>query len=61
MGIDLDAIDAYWRAANYLTVGQIGAFAAVLGGGDTLVFTGGIGEHAAAVTLLMAHDRRGAL
>ncbi len=28
---------------------QIGAFAAVLGGLDTLVFTGGIGEHAAAV------------
>ena len=27
----------------------IGAFAAVLGGLDTLVFTGGIGEHAAAV------------
>jgi len=28
---------------------HIGAFAAVLGGLDTLVFTGGIGEHAAAV------------
>ncbi len=28
---------------------QIGAFCAVLGGLDTLVFTGGIGEHAAAV------------
>lgn len=28
---------------------NIGAFAAVLGGIDTLVFTGGIGEHAAAV------------
>jgi acetate kinase len=28
---------------------QIGAFAAVLGGIDTLVFTGGIGEHAAPV------------
>jgi len=26
---------------------QIGAFAAVLGGLDRLVFTGGIGEHAA--------------
>jgi acetate kinase len=28
---------------------QIGAFAAVLGGLDMLVFTGGIGEHAPAV------------
>jgi acetate kinase len=28
---------------------QVGAFAAVLGGLDTLVFTGGIGEHAAPV------------
>ena len=28
---------------------QVGAYAAVLGGLDTIVFTGGIGEHAAAV------------
>jgi len=28
---------------------QIGAYAALLGGLDTLVFTGGIGEHAAPV------------
>jgi len=28
---------------------QIGAYAAVLGGLDTIVFTGGIGEHAAAI------------
>jgi acetate kinase len=33
----------------YLVRKQIGAFAAVLGGLDTLVFTGGIGEHAAPV------------
>jgi acetate kinase len=28
---------------------QVGAYAAALGGLDTLVFTGGIGEHAAAI------------
>ena len=33
----------------YLLRKHIGAFAAVLGGIDTLVFTGGIGEHAAPV------------
>lgn len=33
----------------YQTKKWIGAFAAVLGGLDTLVFSGGIGEHAAAV------------
>lgn len=40
-----DAIDLYVRSV----VREIGAFAAVLGGLDALVFTGGIGEHAAAV------------
>lgn len=33
----------------YRAVGQIGALAAAIGGLDALVFTGGIGEHAAAV------------
>jgi acetate kinase len=33
----------------YLTVKQIGALAAALGGLDTLIFTGGIGEHAAPI------------
>ena len=33
----------------YRAVQQIGALAAVLGGLDALVFTGGIGEHAAAI------------
>jgi len=33
----------------------IGAFAAVLGGIDTLVFTGGIGEHAAAIRAEICH------
>ncbi|MDB4987309.1 MAG: acetate kinase [Myxococcaceae bacterium] len=33
----------------YLVKKQIGAYAAVLGGIDTLMFTGGIGEHAAFV------------
>jgi acetate kinase len=33
----------------YQTRKGVGAFAAVLGGLDTLVFTGGIGEHAAEV------------
>jgi acetate kinase len=35
---------------------QIGAFAAVLGGLDMLVFTGGIGEHAAAVREEICRD-----
>jgi len=35
---------------------QIGAFAAVLGGVDLLVFTGGIGEHAPAVRLEICRD-----
>jgi acetate kinase len=39
------AVDVFCRAARK----QIGAYAAVLGGLDTLVFTGGIGERAAAV------------
>lgn len=39
------AVDAY----VYSIVKAIGAFAAVLGGVDTLVFSGGIGEHAAPV------------
>jgi acetate kinase len=37
------------RAYVYSVVKAIGAFAAVLGGLDTLVFSGGIGEHAAVV------------
>ncbi|MCW2549164.1 MAG: acetate kinase, partial [Mycobacterium sp.] len=37
------AIDSYCRQ----TAKQVGAFASVLGGVDTLVFTGGIGEHSA--------------
>jgi acetate kinase len=40
-----EAIDVYVRTI----VREIGAFAAVLGGLDALVFTGGIGEHAAAI------------
>jgi acetate kinase len=40
-----EAIDLYVRTV----VREIGAFAAVLGGLDALVFTGGIGEHAVAV------------
>ncbi len=39
------AVDAYCRQVAK----QVGAYASVLGGVDTLVFTGGIGEHAAAV------------
>jgi acetate kinase len=35
---------------------QIGAFAAVLGGLDMLVFTGGIGERAPAVRAEICHD-----
>ena len=35
---------------------EIGAFAAVLGGLDMLVFTGGIGEHAAAVREEICRD-----
>jgi acetate kinase len=35
---------------------EIGAFAAVLGGLDTLVFTGGIGERAAAVREEICRD-----
>lgn len=40
-----EAIDLYVRSV----VREIGAYAAVLGGLDALVFTGGIGENAAAV------------
>ena len=40
-----EAIDLY----VHTIVREIGAFAAVLGGLDALVFTGGIGEHAASV------------
>jgi len=40
-----DAIDLY----VHTIVREIGAFSAVLGGLDALVFTGGIGEHAAGV------------
>ncbi|MBC7018264.1 acetate/propionate family kinase, partial [Salmonella enterica subsp. enterica serovar Enteritidis] len=39
------AVDVFCHQARK----WIGALAAVLGGLDTLVFTGGIGEHAAAV------------
>jgi acetate kinase len=35
---------------------HIGAFAALLGGLDTLVFTGGVGEHAAAVRREIVRD-----
>jgi len=37
------------RAYVYSVVKAIGGFAAVLGGLDTLVFSGGIGEHAATI------------
>lgn len=37
---------------------NIGAFAAALGGLDTLIFTGGIGEHAADVRGRICHDLR---
>jgi acetate kinase len=40
-----EAIDLY----VHTIVREIGAFAAVLGGLDALVFTGGIGEHSASV------------
>lgn len=39
------AIESYCRQIAK----QVGAYASVLGGIDTLVFTGGIGEHAAAI------------
>jgi acetate kinase len=39
------AVDAYCRQIAK----QVGAFASVLGGVDTLVFTGGIGEHSAQI------------
>ena len=48
----LRKIDAYWRAAEavalfcYQAKKWIGSFAAALGGLDTLVFAGGIGENA---------------
>ncbi len=45
------AIDVFtWSARKW-----VGAMAAVLGGIDTLVFTGGIGEHAEAVRAEIAH------
>ncbi len=45
------AIDVFtWSARKW-----VGAMAAALGGIDTLVFTGGIGEHAAAVRAEIAH------
>lgn len=54
--------DSDLRAAEAVTMfcrsvrKQIGAFAAVLGGLDMLVFTGGIGEHAAAVREEICRD-----
>jgi acetate kinase len=49
---DADARDAV-ELFNYLAVKQVGALAAVLGGLDTLIFTGGIGEHAAPIRKTM--------
>ena len=40
-----------FSTASYQARKYLGALAAVLGGLDTLVFTGGIGEHAAHVRL----------
>jgi acetate kinase len=40
----------------YLTRRSVGALAAVLGGLDTLIFTAGIGEHAAPVRQRICHD-----
>ena len=45
------ALDVFaWNARKW-----VGAMAAALGGIDTLVFTGGIGEHAAAMRTAIAH------
>lgn len=46
-----DALDLF----VYLARKAVGALAAVLGGLDTLVFTGGIGEHAVSVRSEIAH------
>ena len=48
---DRDERSARWRSrcSCYQARKQVGAFAAALGGLDTLVFTGGIGERAAPV------------
>lgn len=40
----------------YRIVRELGSLAAALGGLDALVFTGGIGEHAAAVREVVCHD-----
>lgn len=40
----------------YLAKKNLGALAAILGGLNTLIFTGGIGEHAAAVRLRICED-----
>ena len=47
-----EAVDAFCASARK----HIGAFAAVLGGLDSLVFTGAIGEHAAAVRWEICRD-----
>ena len=48
--MDFQNLDAYWRAANYLTVGQIYLQDhPLLCGRDTLVLTGRLGERAAPV------------
>jgi acetate kinase len=58
----LAARDSDWRAALavemfcYQARKTVGAFAAALGGLDTLVFTGGIGEHAPQVRAEICRD-----